>query len=209
MFILLGFWQIDRAGLKASLIQEFDLEQAKGPLPISVSSSQWSRVHIEGLYDPAQQVLIDNQINNGKVGYKIYTPFYYEQDQAIFVDRGWISQGKTRSDLPDINFNATKLRIVGSLIKPEKEVLVGDKLLTNEWPMVSQTKSPSVIQAAYEKQFSNMVLILEPGSLFLNEYIALTPFVITPTKHYGYALQWFTMSLVLAGMFMYAIKRES
>tara|TARA_Y100000817_G_scaffold80684_1_gene62200 strand:+ start:5246 stop:5950 length:705 start_codon:yes stop_codon:yes gene_type:complete len=209
VFILLGFWQIERAGLKASLIQEFDLEQAKGPLPISVSSSQWSRVHIEGLYDPAQQVLIDNQINNGKVGYKIYTPFYYEQDQAIFVDRGWISQGKTRSDLPDINFNATKLRIVGSLIKPEKEVLVGDKLLTNEWPMVSQTKSPSVIQAAYEKQFSNMVLILEPGSLFLNEYIALTPFVITPTKHYGYALQWFTMSLVLAGMFMYAIKRES
>ena len=98
------------------------------------------------------------------------------------------------------------MRIVGSLIKPEKEVLVGDKLLTNEWPMVSQTKSPSVIQAAYEKQFSNMVLILEPGSLFLNEYIALT-FVITPTKHYGYALQWFTMSLVLAGMFMYAIKR--
>ena len=209
VFILLGFWQIERAGLKASLIQEFDLEQAKGPLPISVSSSQWSRVHIEGLYDPAQQVLIDNQINNGKVGYKIYTPFYYEQDQAIFVDRGWISQGKTRSDLPDINFNATKLRIVGSLIKPEKEVLVGDTLLTNEWPMVSQTKSPSVIQAAYEKQFSNMVLILEPGSLFLNEYIALTPFVITPTKHYGYALQWFTMSLVLAGMFMYAIKRES
>ena len=86
---------------------------------------------------------------------------------------------------------------------------MGDKLLTNEWPMVSQTKSPSVTQAAYDKQFSNMVLILEPGSLFLNEYIALTPFVITPTKHYGYALQWFTMSLVLAGMFMYAIKRES
>ncbi len=70
MFILLGFWQIERAGLKASLIQEFDLEQAKAPLPISVSSSQWSRVHIEGLYDPAQQVLIDNQINNGKVELK-------------------------------------------------------------------------------------------------------------------------------------------
>ena len=54
-----------------------------------------------------------------------------------------------------------------------------------------------------------MVLILDPGSLFMKEHVALTPFVITPTKHYGYALQWFTMSLVLAGMFMYAIKRES
>ena len=60
-----------------------------------------------------------------------------------------------------------------------------------------------------EKKFSDMVLILDPDSLFMNEHVALSPFVITPTKHYGYALQWFTMSLVLAGMFIYAIKRES
>jgi surfeit locus 1 family protein len=209
IFILLGFWQIERAGSKLNLIQEFNLEQAKAPKPISSTSSPWSRVYIEGFYDAAQQVLIDNQIKNGKVGYKIYTPFYYEQNQAIFIDRGWISQGKTRNDLPNLNFNATKLRVIGSLIKPEKEVLAGDELLTNEWPLVSQTKSPKVIQEAYEKQFSEMVLILDPGSQFMNEHIALTPFVITPTKHYGYALQWFTMSLVLAGMFIYAIKRES
>ena len=135
VFILLGFWQIERAGSKASLIQEFDMEQAKAPKPISDSSLQWSRVYIEGFYDPAQQVLIDNQIKNGKVGYKIYTPFYYKQDQAIFVDRGWIPQGKTRKDLPNVNFNATKLRIIGSLIKPEKEVLAGDEIYTNEWPI--------------------------------------------------------------------------
>ena len=209
VFILLGFWQIERAEIKASLIQQFDLEQAKAPMPISGSSSQWSRVYIEGYYDSSQQVLIDNQINNGRVGYKIYTPFYYDQDQAIFVDRGWISQGKTRNDLPNINFDSAKLRITGSLIKPEKEVLAGDELLTNKWPLVSQTKSPIIIQEAYDKQFSNMVLILEPGSLYMNEHVSLIPFVITPTKHYGYAIQWFTMSLVLAGMFMYAIRRES
>ena len=87
--------------------------------------------------------------------------------------------------------------------------MAGAELLTNEWPLVSQTKSPSIIQQAYDKKFSDMVLILDPGSEFINEYVALTPFVITPTKHYGYALQWFTMSLVLAGMFIYAIKRES
>ena len=209
IFILLGFWQIERAEFKASLIQEFELEQSKAPKAISGSFKQWSKVFIDGFYDPTQQVLIDNQIKDGMVGYKIYTPFYYEQDQAIFVDRGWISQGRTRNDLPNVNFNATKSRIVGSLVKPEKEVLAGAELLTNEWPLVSQTKSPSIIQQAYDKKFSDMVLILDPGSQFINEYVALTPFVITPTKHYGYALQWFTMSLVLAGMFIYAIKRES
>ena len=169
VFILLGFWQIERAEIKASLIQQFDLEQAKAPKPISGSSSQWSRVYIEGYYDSSQQVLIDNQINNGRVGYKVYTPFYYGEDEAIFVDRGWIPQGKTRSDIPEVSFNTTKTRIVGSLVKPEKEVLAGDELLTNQWPLVSQTKSPSVIQEAYGEKFYHMVLILEPGSLFLKE----------------------------------------
>mgnify|MGYP002060665490 CR=1 FL=1 len=105
IFILLGFWQIERAGFKASLIQEFELEQSKAPKAISGSFKQWSKVFIDGFYDSTQQVLIDNQIKDGMVGYKIYTPFYYEQDQAIFVDRGWISQGRTRNDLPNVNFN--------------------------------------------------------------------------------------------------------
>ncbi len=209
VFIFLGFWQIERAEHKTKLIQEFDKAQTKTPNYISKSSAAWSRVYIEGLYDPSRQVLIDNQMNNGKAGYKIYTPFYYDDDKAIFVDRGWAPQGKTRSNLPDINFRSGKVRIVGSLIKPEKEVFAGDELLTNEWPLVSQTKSPSTIETAYDAKFFDMVLILEPGSEFIMEHISLTPFVITPTKHYGYALQWFTMSIVLAGMFMYAIKRES
>ena len=159
VFIFLGFWQIERAESKAKLIQAFDEEQTKAPNYISNTSTAWSRVYIEGLYDPSHQVLIDNQINNGIVGYKIYTPFYYGENQAIFVDRGWVSQGKTRGDYPDINFSSGKLSIIGSLIKPEKEFLAGDELLTNEWPLVSQTKSPTIINTAYSAKFFDMVLI--------------------------------------------------
>ena len=208
IFTLLGFWQIERGLLKTELVDEFNLEQTQPPNKISNSSKAWSRVFIEGLYDPSQQTLIDNQINNGKVGYKIYTPFYYGDDQAIFVDRGWIPQGKTRNDLPNLDFNANKMIITGSLIKPEKEFLAGDELLTDKWPMVSQTKSPEIIETAYKDKFFDKVLILEAGSKLMNEYIAIIPFSINPAKHFGYALQWFTMSIVLAGMFIYALKRE-
>ena len=208
IFTLLGFWQIERGLLKTELIDEFNLEQTQPPNKISNSSKAWSRVFIEGLYDPSQQTLIDNQINNGKVGYKIYTPFYYGDDQAIFVDRGWIPQGKTRNDLPNLDFNAYKMIITGSLIKPEKEFLAGDELLTDKWPMVSQTKSPEIIETAYKDKFFDKVLILEAGSKLMNEYIVIIPFSINPAKHFGYALQWFTMSIVLAGMFIYALKRE-
>ena len=40
VFVFLGFWQIERAAFKASLIQEFDEEQARSPKLISNSSSQ-------------------------------------------------------------------------------------------------------------------------------------------------------------------------
>ena len=209
VFVLLGTWQVERAGYKTSLVEAYEQQQAKIPQPISVESSEWSRVFADGAYDSKSQVLIDNQIFNGKVGYKIFTPFYYGNGKGIFIDRGWIAQGVSRNQLPNIDFVAENLRVVGTLVRPEKEVLAGDEILTNSWPMVSQTKSPKTISTAFDGKFLDMVLILDPGSKLMNEYIPVTPFVITPIKHYGYALQWFTMSIVLAGMFLYAIKRET
>ena len=208
LFISLGFWQIERAESKALKMKAFNEMQKNPPLPLNDSSAAWSRVFVEGFYDSSRQVLIDNQINDGQVGYKIYTPFYFDE-KAIFVDRGWVPRGKTRGELPDIDFQSERLRIVGSLLKPEKEVLAGDDIFSKEWPIVSQTKLPTIVEAVFNEDFFDMVLILEPGSSFLEEYVPLQPFVITPTKHYGYALQWFTMSIVLFSMFIYAINKES
>ena len=188
-------------------MKAFNEMQKSPPIALTNLSAAWSRVFVEGFYDSSRQVLIDNQINDGQVGYKIYTPFYFD-DKAIFVDRGWIPRGKTRSDLPDIDFQSDRLRIVGSLLKPEKEVLAGDDIFTKNWPIVSQTKLPNILGTKFNKDFSDSVIVLEPGSYFLEEYIPLQPFVISPTKHYGYALQWFTMSIVLFSMFIYAINKE-
>ena len=207
LFISLGFWQIERAESKALKMKAFNEMQKSPPIALKNLSAAWSRVFVEGFYDSSRQVLIDNQINDGQIGYKIYTPFYFD-DKAIFVDRGWIPRGKTRSELPDIDFKSDRLRIVGSLFKPEKEVLAGDDIFTKNWPIVSQTKLPNMIETKFNKKFSDSVIVLEPGSNFLKEYIPLQPFVISPTKHYGYALQWFTMSMVLFSMFIYAINKE-
>ena len=207
LFISLGFWQIERAESKALKMKAFNEMQKSPPIALKNLSAAWSRVFVEGFYDSSRQVLIDNQINDGQVGYKIYTPFYFD-DKAIFVDRGWIPRGKTRSELPDIGFQSDRLRIVGSLLKPEKEVLAGDDIFTKNWPIVSQTKLPNILGTKFNKDFSDSVIVLEPGSNFLKEYIPLQPFVISPTKHYGYALQWFTMSIVLFSMFIYAVNKE-
>lgn len=208
VFVFLGVWQIERAAHKEGLLQAFNAEQESPPIRLTSQSSDWSRVFVDGIFDSSRQILIDNQIHKGKVGYKIFTPFRFDDNKIVLVDRGWIAQGQSRSDLPQLNILEKKSRIIATVTSPEQGVLAGSELLTNEWPRVSQTKAVEVIASAFKEPILDIVLVLDPGSSQITEFIQIKPFAITPVKHYGYAMQWFTMSIVLLGMFLYALKRE-
>ena len=208
VFVFLGVWQIERAAHKEGLLQAFNSEQESPPIRLTSQSPDWSRVFVDGIFDSSRQILIDNQIHKGKVGYKIFTPFRFDDNKIVLVDRGWIAQGQSRSDLPQLNILEKKSRIIATVTSPEQGVLAGSELLTNEWPRVSQTKAVEVIAAAFKEPILDIVLVLDPGSSQITEFIQIKPFAITPVKHYGYAMQWFTMSIVLLGMFLYALKRE-
>ncbi|MDA7562816.1 SURF1 family protein [Gammaproteobacteria bacterium] len=208
VFVFLGVWQIERAAHKEGLLQAFNSEQESPPVRLTSQSPDWSRVFVDGIFDSSRQILIDNQIHKGKVGYKIFTPFRFDDNKIVLVDRGWVAQGQSRSDLPQLNILEKKSRIIATVTSPEQGVLAGSELLTNEWPRVSQTKAVEVIASAFKEPILDIVLVLDPGSSQITEFIQIRPFAITPVKHYGYAMQWFTMSIVLLGMFLYALKRE-
>ena len=208
VFVFLGIWQIERAANKEGLLQDFNSEQESPPTRLTSQSPNWSRVFVDGVFDSSRQILIDNQIHNGKVGYKIFTPFRFDDNKIVLVDRGWIGQGQSRSDLPQLNILEKKSRIIATVTSPQQGVLAGSELLTNEWPRVSQSKAVEVIALAFNEPILDIVLVLDPGSSQITEFIQIKPFAITPVKHYGYAMQWFTMSIVLLGMFLYALKRE-
>ena len=208
VFVFLGIWQIERAANKEALLQDFNSEQESPPTRLTSQSPNWSRVFVDGVFDSSRQILIDNQIHNGKVGYKIFTPFKFDDNKIVLVDRGWIEQGQSRSDLPQLNILEKKSRIIATVTSPQQGVLAGSELLTNEWPRVSQSKAVEVIASAFNEPILDIVLVLDPGSSQITEFIQIKPFAITPVKHYGYAMQWFTMSIVLLGMFLYALKRE-
>ncbi|MDB4072502.1 SURF1 family protein [Gammaproteobacteria bacterium] len=208
VFVFLGVWQIERAAHKEGLLQAFNSEQESPPIRLTSQSPDWSRVFVDGIFDSSRQILIDNQIHKGKVGYKIFTPFRFDDNKIVLVDRGWIAQGQSRSDLPQLNILEKKSRIIATVTSPEQGVLAGSELLTNEWPRVSQTKAVEIIASAFKEPILDIVLVLDPGSSQITEFIQIKPFAITPVKHYGYAMQWFTMSIVLLGMFLYALKRE-
>ena len=104
LFISLGFWQIERAESKALKMKAFNEMQKNPPLPLNDLSAAWSRVFVEGFYDSSRQVLIDNQINDGQVGYKIYTPFYFDEKAILLIEDGFL-KARQEANFPILIFS--------------------------------------------------------------------------------------------------------
>ena len=73
-FFILGLWQIERGQAKSKIIAQFNSNLKEDASYISDTSIKWDRVLVDGEWDGAEQILIDNVINSGIAGYKVLTP---------------------------------------------------------------------------------------------------------------------------------------
>lgn len=210
LFFSLGFWQIQRGQAKTTILAEFEDNLSKTPTYLNQESKRWDRVYVKGKWDSSKQILVDNVINRGIVGYKVLTPLrIIETNQLILVDRGWIKQNKFRDILPNIELVDGDEVISGILEYPELGLVLSEDLISKEWPKVSQTKNLEVISKEYDEFIYPMILLADPILKNSLEYIKITPTNMTPTKHYGYSAQWFLMFLVLCLMYLwYGFKKN-
>jgi cytochrome oxidase assembly protein ShyY1 len=98
VFIALGNWQLSRhrevmldnqiysTRISAEPTDLADMLTAAGP---SIDSLEYRRAAVEGAFDPADEVLVRNQVNNGVAGFHVVTPFRFG-DATILVNRGWV-----------------------------------------------------------------------------------------------------------------------
>ena len=204
IFFALGLWQIERGQAKSKIIAQFNSNLKEEPSYLSQTSMKWDRVFVDGSWQSAEQVLIDNVINNGIAGYKVLTPLKIsDSDKFILVDRGWIPQKEFRNDLPNIDIQDSSVRVRGILENPELGFVLSDNLLTETWPKVSQTKNIDVIRKAYDKDLLPFILVAEPVLRESLEHIRIVPSTMMPVKHYGYSAQWFTMWLAICLMYIW------
>ena len=210
LFFSLGLWQIERGQAKTTILAEFEDNLSKTPTYLNQESKRWDRVYVKGKWDSSKQILVDNVINRGIVGYKVLTPLrIIETNQLILVDRGWIKQNKFRDILPNIELVDGDEVISGILEYPELGLVLSEDLISKEWPKVSQTKNLEVISKEYDEFIYPMILLADPILKNSLEYIKITPTNMTPTKHYGYSAQWFLMFLVLCLMYLwYGFKKN-
>lgn len=105
LFVSAGQWQHRRMNDKEALRAQFDVANAAAPVGLPGDVVDWNAwryrpVVVAGTFDAARQIMIDNRIDEGRVGYHVVTPLLLVDGRAVLVDRGWIATGDSRAQLP-------------------------------------------------------------------------------------------------------------
>jgi len=205
VMISLGNWQLDRADYKSNLQTIIESRQHTQPVLLDellkASENDWlyHPVSTYGQYDTEHQIFLDNQVNNMVAGYSIFTPLRISDSQAILVNRGWIAQGNSRSELPAINLaSISNTTVEGLLVLPPSKgmVLSENANIFDDWPVVLQYVNVKEIEDSLGYTLLPMVLLINDKSA---TDLDVMPVKINmrSEKHTAYAFQWFALSLTL------------
>lgn len=211
LFLSLGAWQINRANEK----QDFLNTEAKrvsesvtlvSTITDNIETLRYKKATVTGHYDTTKQVLLDNQIEAGKAGYFVFTPFILQNSsKAILVNRGWIPLIEPRATLPNVNLSETNEITLTGRINTFPSIglkLEGANQPTNTNPTVIGVMDTQVLTKKLGHELFNFQLELDANlpNGFKREWT--TAKIMQPEQHLGYALQWFGLAFVLTIIFI-------
>lgn len=222
ILLLLGFWQLERAAEKQQLLDHIAAQQAQAPLALEAvdnltpavtadgftpgPSLTYRRVTVTGRFDPQRYWLLDNQVQQGVVGYHVIGVFEASPVLRVLVNRGWIAAPLYRDQLPVVEWPAGLQTLTGRMVMPADNPLLKTAPQNPEvsgWPLRIQelalrdaerqlgiTVFPALLQLAPD----------DPAALVM-EWRDVN---VSVSKHQGYAVQWFAMAVALVVALVFA-----
>ncbi|MDX1734380.1 MAG: SURF1 family protein, partial [Halioglobus sp.] len=213
-----GFWQLERAEEKSAISREFELMRQQPPAPLTelVELPQqqlaYRPVQLRGQFHPQHYFLLDNKMVQGRYGNEVLGVFELAEGspRLVLVNRGWVVADPGRRSLPDAPPVQGELTLAGQVyVAPGKPYMLADKPLADGWPKRVQAVQLDKIAAALDVPVDE--LFPYPVRIDADDAAALYvdwPLVnVSPAKHFGYAVQWFLMSAVLA--FLYLVRSSN
>jgi surfeit locus 1 family protein len=219
-FIVLGFWQIDRADQKNVLNSNYTDRQQEAIIVLDKnnvidekSSLLWRKVEFEGSFINKQNIILDNQIFNQIAGFNIITPFKIKgSDSLVLINRGWHPNLKNRETLPIINEISGERILQGHIASfPVSGIKLGKN---NIETLNSQIFRFQRLDAAELNYFFSAKIM--PYMIYLDPIIDKELYgnfklpAPDSQKNYGYAFQWFAFAITLLIIFIrLSMKRKS
>ncbi len=206
-----GFWQLERAAEKRSEREAFAAEGAHRTFVDGDEVRPYQPLELRGTWLEGRDILLDNIIVASRVGHYVLTPLVTGAGEPlVLVNRGFIladGNGTTADALtPETSVRSVRGR-AGRL--PRAGYRMGEAILDPAtWPLSALYPDYGDIEAALGSGVQPFVLLLdadEPNG-FERDW---QPTGMTPARHTGYAVQWFLMALVLAGLMVWHARKRS
>jgi cytochrome oxidase assembly protein ShyY1 len=198
--VKLGFWQSGRALEKEQRLARIESLNQKAPISLQklVALSTTENINdfpvlASGYFDAEKIFLLDNQVSNGRLGYRVLqvltTPEY-----SVLVNLGWVQGAVSRQKLPDITplvgeqHFESRVRIIEPGI-----VLMAQDFSSVNWPLRIQQIELDKFSTLLNKPLLPFVLYVSETEKigFVKQW---QPIVMPPEKHQGYAFQWFSLA---------------
>jgi surfeit locus 1 family protein len=200
-FAALGQWQLRRAGGREALERQFTAFTEAPELEFlpdanATRDSRYRRVALQGRYLPQTQVLLDNMIHAGVVGYHVLTPFLATDGRVVVVNRGFVPAPPTRSELPDVAVRAEELMVRGRIdtLPTPALRLSGEDQGTGAAVRVMSFPDPEDLEEVLGRSVVPYQILLDPVEPdgFLR---AWEPSGSRAERNLAYAGQWFALSV--------------
>ena len=194
ILISLGLWQLQRLDWKERMLDEIraGIEAPPVPLPDAVDPSmKYLPVTVSGTTSGTEIDMLSGSKDQGG-GYQVISRFITDDGRAILLDRGFIPQELRLQRRPPV-----RLTVTGNLHWPDEKgsATPAPNLDENIWfardvPAMAQTLGTEPVlvvarQIEGDSQGATPIPVAVEG---------------IPNNHLSYALQWFMIAAVWAGM---------
>ncbi|QTS86690.1 SURF1 family protein [Ectopseudomonas khazarica] len=201
----LGFWQLQRGDEKRQLLASFEARRQAEPISLDqlepLRDPAYRRVQLHGYFDSEHSLLLDNRIRDGHAGVELLQPFY-DQPSGLWVllNRGWLPWPDRRTP-PRFASPDGVMQLKAWVYVAPAGGLHLQSGATEGWPrLITQVEASDLWQRLGRGGLPFEVR-LEPGPA---SYRVDWPIVsMSPSKHVGYAVQWFALAAALLGLFIY------
>jgi surfeit locus 1 family protein len=201
----LGYWQLERAKEKTQRMIQLDSSANQLITDFSKISqddlTHFMPVKFEAFLSDDNTYLIENKIQNGKLGYHVLNLVTEKSTgRKVLINRGWISAKANRKNLPQVTNPPFDWLIIGRIYPINQDILSSEAEI-EQYDQVYRipVMDINVLAKLKEKLGENIEPFLvrlekNQGSGFVIDWQWIS---MLPEKHLGYAFQWFALAFTL------------
>lgn len=211
----LGWWQLDRAAQKTLLSAQIEQRGAMQPLPATALARQADqateqhhrRITLVGRWLSGHTVYLENRQMNGKPGFFVVTPLELAPGDAVLVQRGWMARDFVdRARLQSVPTSSAAVTVSGRIAAAPSKL----------FEFSGSARGPIRQNLDLDDFAREIGLLLRPLAIQQSDDAVANPgapadgllrqwpaFNTDISKHHGYAFQWFALSALIAGLYVW------